>query len=181
MDIRQRSRRLNLLGQAENHGDAITRVTKPGDAFIVFRGLPRSLILMCPCGCGDVLTLNLDRRSDKAWLLYRRKAGITLYPSVWRDSGCESHFVVWRNQITWIDDREIFEDNEEVTRLLDGVLACVPTDRFVEPEWIAEKLGADPWDVVHSCRRLVWMDKLEEGERTQKDTFRKRSDVSRAS
>ena len=36
---------------------------------------------------------------------------ITLMPSVWRTTGCESHFIVWRNQVWWCefgsdDDRD---------------------------------------------------------------------------
>src|SRR5258708_2177168 len=72
---------------------------KPGDGVIVERGRPRWLILACPCGCGSQIPVNLDSRAGPAWRLYRRRSGVTVYPSVWRDSDCESHFIIAHNRI----------------------------------------------------------------------------------
>ena len=163
--------RLRFLGQVENHGDAVARALAPGDAVLVVRGRPRALILGCPCGCGDALSLNLDRRAGKAWLLFRR-SGLTLYPSVWRHTACESHFVIWRNSVSWIggDDFEaVHQDNDLANRILESI----PTHDFVDPAWIAEQMDADPWDVALTCRSLARAKKLKEGEGDNQGRYRK--------
>ncbi len=68
---------------------------------VVERGRPRSVVLQCPCGCGELLVLNVDRAAGSAWRLRRREGRITLMPSVWRTSGCRSHFILWENRV-WL-------------------------------------------------------------------------------
>lgn len=68
---------------------------------IVERGMPRVAMFPCPCGCGDVITLNLDRRVGPAWRLFRHKNEVSLRPSIWREDGCQSHFIVWRNRVLY--------------------------------------------------------------------------------
>jgi hypothetical protein len=48
-----------------------------------------------------VLSINLDPRTGKAWRLRQDRFGVTLLPSVWRTSGCKSHFILWRNAVWW--------------------------------------------------------------------------------
>src|SRR5260221_9162607 len=54
---------------------------------------PKWLKLRCPCGCGEIVSVNLQRRLKPAWKL-RVDDGdaVSLSPSVWRTSGCRSHF-----------------------------------------------------------------------------------------
>jgi hypothetical protein len=59
--------------------------------------------MRCPDGCGETLVVNLDPRAGKAWKLDMRTGKATLYPSVWRDGGCGSHFIVWRGDVLWCD------------------------------------------------------------------------------
>jgi hypothetical protein len=78
-------------------------LNEPGDAVLVRRGVLRSMVMSCPDGCGEVLTVNLDGRAGKAWRHYARGDDVSLFPSVWRDSGCESHYILWRSRIYWCD------------------------------------------------------------------------------
>src|SRR5439155_5771117 len=99
-----------------------------------------SLVMACPDGCGDVLTLNLDSRAGRPWKLYRERDQISLYPSVWRDSGCESHFIVWRSRIFWCDYDPIEEDNDELAA---RVLARL-TEAFTPFAAIADRMNEIP-------------------------------------
>jgi hypothetical protein len=47
--------------------------------------------------------VNLDPRAGPAWKLYDREDSLTLFPSVWRESGCEAHFILWRNRLIRCD------------------------------------------------------------------------------
>lgn len=82
----------------------------PSRIAIIERGRPRSVLFQCPCGCGDVVVVNLDRSVDRAWRLRIRSGRVTLMPSVWRTTGCRSHFVLWNNRIWWC---KLGEDQEE--------------------------------------------------------------------
>lgn len=68
---------------------------------IVVRGMLRAALFQCPCGCGEILSMNLDPRAGTAWRVYADESSISLLPSVWRTSGCRSHFFVVHNDIYW--------------------------------------------------------------------------------
>ncbi len=58
--------------------------------------------MICPCGCGEVIELNLLKQARPCWSAQEHPDGtITLMPSVWRQKGCRSHFFVRRGQIDW--------------------------------------------------------------------------------
>ena len=82
------ARRVSFKGKVEFRREADELTSMPGDSVIVERGRPRSFVIACPDGCGEHLTINLDDRSGPAWRWYETNRGITLFPSVWRDSGC---------------------------------------------------------------------------------------------
>ncbi len=151
-----RQRKVNLVGTVENHAAALSLVFQPGDVAIVKRGAYRSLIMHCPDGCGEVITVNLDPRTTKAWRIYLNKKGLTLFPSVWRDTGCESHFVLWNSVFYWMDSHDVSDaDPEEEARLDQLVVPQIrrtTTSHYLE---IADSLGEIPWAVLNSCRRLV--------------------------
>lgn len=155
-----KSDKLKFHGEVSSRTDAASRLQSAGDAVLVTRGVPRLLMLVCPCGCGEQLPINLDQRAGPAWRIYKAKNGaVTLYPSVWRESGCESHFIIWRNQI-WLfgtNDDE-FEDSELADESLptrEAVFARLPTAGLISFYDVAEALDAIPWDVLRICRRLV--------------------------
>ena len=156
MNWRSRQRKVNLVGTVENHATALPLVLQPGDVAIVQRGVYRSLIMHCPDGCGEVITINLDPRTTKAWRIYLNTKGLTLFPSVWRDTGCESHFILWNSMFYWMDSHDLSDvDPEEEARLDKLVLPQIgqkTPSHYVE---IADMLGEIPWAVLNSCRRLV--------------------------
>jgi hypothetical protein len=138
-------------------------------------------MLVCPCGCGEQLPINLDQRAGPAWRIYKAKNGsVTLYPSVWRESGCESHFIIWRDQI-WLfgTNEDEFEDSEQADEsqpTREAVFARLPTAGLISFYDIAEALDAIPWDVLRICRRLVRSGAAWEGSgRKERGSFGRKS------
>jgi hypothetical protein len=150
-----RARQLHFLGEVHGQGQARALLRQVGDTALDVRGIPRGLIMLCPDGCGEVLTLNLDPRSGKAWRLYRYREKVTLYPSVWRDDGCGAHFIVWRDTVLWCDwaDTAKWEDRPLVEAVR-GELARNPR-QFQHYDAIALRLSAVPWEVSWACDQLV--------------------------
>jgi hypothetical protein len=61
---------------------------------------------VCPCGCGETISLNLLPDDSPRWVLHDPPEGPTLEPSVWRTAGCRSHFFVRGGQIVWCHETE---------------------------------------------------------------------------
>jgi len=60
--------------------------------------------LRCPCGCGDVLELALIEEAQPRWSLQvDRRGRPSLSPSVWRRTGCRSHFWLHEGRVRWCD------------------------------------------------------------------------------
>jgi hypothetical protein len=58
--------------------------------------------LLCPCGCGDVIELNLMEQASPCWSVRKHRNGsVTLMPSVWRTKGCRSHFFIRNSRVVW--------------------------------------------------------------------------------
>jgi hypothetical protein len=65
-------------------------------------GKDRWLHLRCPCGCGDVISLNLMTSNRPFWSLTRHTDGtLSVMPSVDKTSGCRSHFFIRQSRIAW--------------------------------------------------------------------------------
>ena len=79
---------------------AAAQQLKPGVLVLVMPGeKPKSLKFLCPCGCGNTVSINLMPASGKAWRLGIEPGfGLSLWPSVWLDVGCCSHFFLRRNK-----------------------------------------------------------------------------------
>ena len=161
-----RHTRLEIRARVSSRTDARSYLNKPGDAVIVDRQGLRWLVLSCPCGCGADLPVNLDRRAGPAWRLYESAKGVSVYPSVWRDTDCESHFIIWRDEILLLgarDDDQSLDDPETYMDDLDVVLRVV-SGRFASAEEIADRIpGSVPWDILRSCRRLCRSGSVVEG------------------
>lgn len=138
-------------GEVIHRHDADALVSAPGASALVHRGVDRSLVMVCPDGCGETLTINLDSRTGPAWRLYRGKKGLSLFPSVWRDTGCKSHFIVWQSRIYWCDwgDELDGTDVDFEARVLEHLPSRLRS--YVE---IADAIGAVPWAVLSACERL---------------------------
>lgn len=62
-----------------------------------------SIMMRCPCGCGQPVELPLIREASPRWELHVDKKGLpTLVPSVWRREGCRTHYFVRRGKIVWV-------------------------------------------------------------------------------
>jgi uncharacterized protein DUF6527 len=169
------AREIRFRAEVEHRHDGDPLLTAAGDAVLVQRGRPRSLLLACPDGCGETVVVNLDPRAGRAWRMYRKGEAISLSPSVWREGGCESHFIVWRSRIMWCD-RRFQADNQEPAydvALEAEVLAAMDTVSFRPPHEIAEQLNEIPWDVARAARNLVASGFAEYGSGAQRDSVRK--------
>jgi len=59
-------------------------------------------VMLCPCGCGEKLCINLIQCSSACWD-FKDDHGIpSLYPSISRMDGCKSHFFITNGRINWI-------------------------------------------------------------------------------
>jgi hypothetical protein len=59
-------------------------------------------VMVCPCGCKNILQMNLMEDYNPSWkFIINNKNVITLHPSVNRTVGCSSHFFIRRGKIVW--------------------------------------------------------------------------------
>src|SRR5690348_12912205 len=149
--MKYRATLIDLRGEVVHRHEADTLLAHSGAAVLVRRGVLRSMVMACPDGCGEKLTINLDPRAGPAWRYYEDGRNVSLFPSVWRDTGCRSHFIVWRSHIYWCDTGdELDVPLEEVVTRVRNVLG----DRLQNYTTIADCLGLVPWAVLSACRRL---------------------------
>ncbi len=65
-------------------------------------GYTEQAAMVCPCGCGKVLHLNLIPDDSPYWVVKIHHNGTaSLTPSVWRQIGCKSHFWFKRGRVKW--------------------------------------------------------------------------------
>ena len=170
-----RTNRIRDRGTVSHRQEAVELLEKPGDSVLVFRGVARALVMACPDGCGEILTINLDIRTAKAWQYYKKHNQISLFPSVWRDTGCGSHFILWSHKILWCDIKDWGEEPviEEASLLRSRILQKLlfTWTHYTE---IAQSLDEVPWDVQSVCAELVRKEKIaEEGTGKMRGFFRK--------
>lgn len=68
-------------------------------------GFEEQAAMLCPCGCGNVLHMNLLTDERPCWRVTRHQDGTaTLHPSVWRKKDCRSHFWFRRGRVEWCPD-----------------------------------------------------------------------------
>ncbi|MGO9269262.1 MAG: DUF6527 family protein [Terriglobia bacterium] len=75
---------------------------KPCYLYVIGAGEPWAAALLCPCGCRVLIQLSLLKDDFPTWRLSTGHRGVpSLYPSVRRVGGCESHFYLREGQIYW--------------------------------------------------------------------------------
>lgn len=63
-------------------------------------------VMRCPCGCGEVISLNLLPEGRPKWSYkIHQNDSVTIYPSIWRVKGCRSHFFLQRGNVNWVTDQ----------------------------------------------------------------------------
>jgi hypothetical protein len=169
-----------VLATVRRYAEAAVCVGNPGDCAIVERGgVRRQLVMRCPDGCGEILSVNLDARSGPAWRLYKKHGFWSLFPSIDKASGCHSHFILWNGRILWssVEDENEPEQPAEIgsARIFDA-LRDGRSASFVQ---LAEELDEVPWDVLAACQSLARQNVLEEGTEERRGIFFvKKSDSS---
>jgi hypothetical protein len=131
-------------------------------------------MLACPCGCGETLNINLDPKAGPAWRLFeRRNGGVSLFPSVWRDTGCKSHFIIWRSEILLLTgaDEDTALSPEHDPDLSGRILKRLDHRRLEHFTDIAGAIDAVPWDVLLTCRLLATRGELREGQEKERGKF----------
>ena len=65
-------------------------------------GFEEQAAMLCPCGCGRTLHMNLLPDDRPCWRLTKHGDGTaTLHPSVWRQKDCGSHFWLRKGRVIW--------------------------------------------------------------------------------
>lgn len=58
-------------------------------------------VMLCPCGCGSLLHMNLINDYKPFWSYEIFNNVISLTPSIDRRVGCKSHFFIKNGKIVW--------------------------------------------------------------------------------
>lgn len=67
--------------------------------------------MVCPCGCGSILYMNLIPDERPVWKLIKHPNGtISLLPSIHRTKGCKSHFWLTNSSIHWCRNSVLITD-----------------------------------------------------------------------
>ena len=132
-----------------------------------------SSIAMAADTCADAGNLDkaIQIALDVEELIYEVNS---LSPSVWRQGGCESHFIVWRGRIIWCGRFE--DDNREPAydaAFEAQVLAAMDISRFRSSYALTDQLNEIPWDVSRCARSLVARGLAESGTGAHRDSFRR--------
>ena len=95
MPIATYPRTIRVPTQAE----ARTKLTDKNVVIVESKAGPKCLLMKCPCGCVETLVVNLMASVGRAWQArVDRKGQLSLWPSVVRQSGCRSHFMLSHGQ-----------------------------------------------------------------------------------
>ncbi|HYX05506.1 MAG TPA: DUF6527 family protein [Bacteroidales bacterium] len=69
---------------------------------VVFNGKPYWALFKCPCNCGEIISLPLQNTHIPNWNVKHSKNGRpSVYPSIWQNKGCLSHFWINDGRIDW--------------------------------------------------------------------------------
>ncbi|VAW75799.1 hypothetical protein MNBD_GAMMA12-1360 [hydrothermal vent metagenome] len=92
---------INIVERPPKNSDV-----KKDSIYLVTKGQNHKWVLFqCPCGCGHVITLSLQLTHSPHWKITKNSSQRpTLYPSVWQDTSCCSHFWLKDGRIYWCQD-----------------------------------------------------------------------------
>ncbi len=161
--MRETASRITWKGTVARRHEVGDLLQSPGDTVMVARGRPRLIIMLCPCGCGENIVINVDENAGPAWSVFTDGANpsqLTLYPSIWRDTGCGSHFIVWEGRILGVRQRRASLTIEPSIMIRVDNSLSLRGRHFSE---VANELSENPWTVLWACRHLVHEGKALEG------------------
>lgn len=58
-------------------------------------------LVRCPCGCGEPISLPMTTGTDPCWHFNANMRRPSLTPSIWRTTGCKSHFFLRNGRVVW--------------------------------------------------------------------------------
>lgn len=95
--------------QSDYRGVSVRELPETYDPKIIYvvgdRGHKWVAAFICPCGCNQIIQLNLLKDGSVLWrVTIHRETSITIRPSVWRITGCKSHFTITRGHLRWVSD-----------------------------------------------------------------------------
>jgi hypothetical protein len=96
---------------------------------------------------------------------------------VWRETGCGSHFIIWRDQISLLSQYEEETDfaavppDDGTVELMGVIREQLPDEGLVSFWDLAEKVHAVPWEVLTLCRDLVRSGFAHEGKGEGRGSF----------
>ncbi len=65
-------------------------------------GFDEYAAMLCPCGCTNILFMNLLSDERPCWSInYHENGTATLRPSIWRKRECTSHFWFRKGRVVW--------------------------------------------------------------------------------
>lgn len=71
-------------------------------AIVNDQGALKWALVPCPCKCGELIHACLMRSRNPHWELSLEPDGYpTLAPSLWRSTGCGSHFFIRQGNVLW--------------------------------------------------------------------------------
>lgn len=60
------------------------------------------LLLECPCGCREIIYLNLLKEGKHKWSFEIKNKKISIFPSVRKKNRCGSHFVISKGKLVFV-------------------------------------------------------------------------------
>lgn len=64
---------------------------------------PWMAAMLCPCGCNDILHMNLLTSNRPNWkVTISTNSSVSFHPSLWRKSACKSHFFLKNGKVNWV-------------------------------------------------------------------------------
>jgi hypothetical protein len=91
-------------GYQIHYSEDVPQNIKDDTIYIIQDGLkPESLAFKCPCGCNSNIILNLLEDASPRWRYeILSNDSLNIYPSIWRKSGCKSHFFIVESIVKWV-------------------------------------------------------------------------------
>lgn len=102
---------LRLLGGYDRRWTATTTNEVPDNLraktvyIIGENGYQWKAVFHCPCGCGELIQLNLTPEGRPRWDVTKNEnQSVTIRPSINRVRGCCSHFILRNGTVEWVRD-----------------------------------------------------------------------------